>query len=155
MQLGATNVQLELNGHLCGLLLSFASILFFFLGADAFDVLIWIAENCVQVYLFLPTNLSSAVFKGAWVEENSGQLGSHSQVLAGHSHRTTCSSKLNCPGAGAHQITSSAHIDVVRTTSWRLDVHGTSCCDYMVADDLRLLLISAVIVSTCSSFEWV
>lgn len=43
---------------------------------------------------------------------------------------------------------------MIHVPSLKLHVHCLSCCDYKVADDLRLLLISAVIVSTCSSFEW-
>lgn len=61
--------------------------------------------------------------------------------------------KCSCACASIQQIVGCANITVIHVPSLKLHVHCGSCCDYKVADDLRLLLISAVIVSTCSSFE--
>lgn len=61
--------------------------------------------------------------------------------------------KCSCTYACIQQIVGCANINVICVPSLKLHVHCLSCCDYKVADDLRLLLISAVIVSTCSSFE--
>lgn len=62
--------------------------------------------------------------------------------------------KCSCAYAGIQQIVGCANINVmIHVPTLKLHVHCWSCCDYKVADDLRLLLISAVIVGTCSSFE--
>lgn len=84
-------------------------------------------------------------FKAAWWSLASSATSVFSRLRANR--------KCSCTYAGIQQIVGCASINVIHVPSLKLHVHCLSCCDYKVADDLRLLLISAVIVSTCSSFE--